>query len=163
MRGCCCKYETRPYKFLKREQGKFQCLILPHTEFFDNLSSLQCGSIDKSNPANLCQCNAQRKTIRCTHFKFNLALIFFLRLSFVTKSSVSSLNANITGGSLIFRLRHNCLMTSSTVRVGSIRARTVMPSFVVTLFVGTSATDFDPCPLVAWRGERVADDWLVDI
>jgi len=33
-----------------------------------------------------------------------------------------------------------------------------MPSFVVTLFVGTNATDFDPYPLVGERGElRLAD------
>lgn len=49
---------------------------------------------------------------------------------------------------MIFKLRHSCLTTSSTVSVGSIRARTVIPSLVVTLFVGTNATDLGRWPLV---------------
>jgi hypothetical protein len=77
-----------------------------------------------------------------THLRVSFALIFFLRLSFVTKSPVSSLRAYRVGGSRIFRLIHNCRTTSSTVSVGSIRARTVTPSFVFTVLVGTRATDF---------------------
>ena len=47
--------------------------------------------------------------------------------------------AKCEDGSLIFRLTHSCFTTSSTVRVGSIRVRTVNPSPVVTVFVGTNA------------------------
>lgn len=75
-----------------------------------------------------------------THLRLTLFLIFFLRLSLVTSSSVSSLSAKCVGGSLIFRLTHSCFTTSSTVRVGSIRVRTVTPSPVVTVLVGTNAT-----------------------
>lgn len=74
-----------------------------------------------------------------THLRLTLFLIFLLRLSLVTSSSVSSLSAKCDEGSLIFRLTHSCFTTSSTVRVGSIRVRTVSPSPVVTVFVGTNA------------------------
>lgn len=73
-----------------------------------------------------------------THLRLTLFLIFLLRLSLVTNSSVSSLKAKCIGRSLIFRLTHSCFTTSSTVRVGSIRVRTVTPSPVVTVFVGTN-------------------------
>lgn len=73
------------------------------------------------------------------HLRLTFILIFFRKLSFVTRSSVSSLSANMTGGSWILRLRHSCFTTSSTVRVGSMRARTVTPPLVVTVFVGTKA------------------------
>ena len=71
--------------------------------------------------------------------RFALDLIILFRFRVVTNVSSSSLNENIAGGSFNFRLRHNCRMTSSTVKVGSMRARTVTPSFVVTWFVGTTA------------------------
>jgi hypothetical protein len=87
-----------------------------------------------------------RNGMQKTHFSFTLSLIFLLKLSSVTSSSFSSLNANITGGSWIFKFTHNCLITSSTANEGSIRARTVWPSFVVTVFVGTS-TPGRPPPL----------------
>ena len=74
-----------------------------------------------------------------TYLRLTLFLIFLLRLSLVTSSSVSSLSAKCDEGSLIFRLTHSCFTTSSTVRVGSIRVRTVSPSPVVTVFVGTNA------------------------
>lgn len=83
-----------------------------------------------------------------THLRLTLFLIFFLRLSLVTNSSVSSLRAKCDGGSLIFRLMHSCFTTSSTVRVGSMRVRTVSPSPVVTVFVGTNAPDLGWVPLV---------------
>lgn len=67
----------------------------------------------------------------------------------MTNSSVSSLRAKFDGASLIFRLIHSCRTTSSTVSVGSMRARTVKPSLVVTLLVGTSAPDFTWVPLAA--------------
>jgi hypothetical protein len=100
-----------------------------------------------------------------THLRFSFALIIFRRLSFVTNSSVSSLKANLAGGSLIFKLIHSCLTTSSTVRVGSMRALTVTPDLVVTLFVGTKATGFDrlllpvrPCRLDATAvSDRLAE------
>ena len=79
------------------------------------------------------------RQISVTYFKLTLFLIFFLRLSLVTNSSVSSLKAKCDGGSLILRLTQSCFITSSTVRVGSILVRTVTPSAVVTMFVGTSA------------------------
>lgn len=74
-----------------------------------------------------------------THLRLTLFLIFLLKLSLVTSSSVSSLRAKCEEGSFIFRLTHSCFTTSSTVRVGSIRVRTVSPSPVVTVFVGTNA------------------------
>ena len=49
----------------------------------------------------------------------------------------------------------SCFTTSSTVSVGSIRARTVTPSFVVTLFVGIKATDFGRLLLKAGMVDRV--------
>src|ERR1700676_1867816 len=99
-----------------------------------------------------------------TYFRLNFVFIFFLKLSFVTKSSVSSLSAYIAGGSLIFKLRHSCLTTSSTVVFGSIRARTVTPSLVVTGFVGTRATVFEPLPLTEGDTvERVVGNWAADI
>lgn len=55
----------------------------------------------------------------------------------MTNSSASSLRAKCDGDSLILRLTQSCFITSSTVSVGSIRVRTVRPSAVVTLFVGT--------------------------
>jgi len=79
-----------------------------------------------------------------THFKLTLFLIFLRRLSFVTNSSMSSLSAKYDGGSLISRLTQSCFITSSTVSVASMRVRTVRPSPVVTLFVGTRALLFPP-------------------
>lgn len=80
--------------------------------------------------------------------RWTLFFIFFLRLSFVTSSSVSrSLSAKSVEGPVTLRLTQSWRTTSSTVRVGSMRARTVTPSLVVTLFVGTSPGDFDGDPL----------------
>jgi len=84
-----------------------------------------------------------------THLRFTLDLIILFRFSVVTNVSSSSLNENIAGGSFNFRLRHNCRITSSTAKVGSMRARTVTPSFVVTWFVGTTAF---PCFVPLWFG-----------
>src|ERR1700722_5174919 len=94
-----------------------------------------------------------------THLRVSLALIFFLRLSFVTSSPISSLRAYLAGGSRILRLMQSCLTTSSTVSVGSIRARTVTPSLVLTVLVGTKATDFAWLPLVEARGPRLKVVW----
>ena len=55
-----------------------------------------------------------------------------------TSSSASSRSAYIAGGSFNLRLMHSCRTTSSTARLGSIRTRTVRPSLVVKLLVGTS-------------------------
>ena len=88
------------------------------------------------------------------HLRLTLLLIFFRRFSLVTSSSVSSLSAKFLGGSLIFKLRQSCFITSSTVRVGSMRVLTVRPSAVVTLFVGTSV-DLDTDPLEKLEGSRL--------
>jgi len=91
----------------------------------------------------------------------------------VTNSSVSSLKAKCDGGSLILRLTQSCFITSSTVSVGSILVRTVTPSAVVTMLVGTSAgfawPAFAPGPvgllgvlaeLDMGRGSISGTDWL---
>ena len=82
--------------------------------------------------------------VRGTYLRLTFALIFDLKLSLVTSSSPSSLNANTPGASLILRLIHSCRMTSSTASVGSIRTLTVRPSFVVTVFVGMRPVLADP-------------------
>ena len=153
--------KTYSNELLEREQSQPQSVV-PGTEFPTNFGSLQSRRTDKSTTPHPTSAWQFIYKTEATHFKFTFVLIFFLRLSLVTKSSVSSLRANITGGSLILRLRHSCLTTSSTVSVGSIRARTVTPSLVVTLFVGTSTTGFAPCPLTGGdMGERVVGDRVV--
>lgn len=74
-----------------------------------------------------------------THLRLTLFLIFFLRFSFVTSSSASSLSAYCDEDPFNLRvgLFTSCRTTSSTVSAGSIRVLTVTPSSVVTLLVGT--------------------------
>ena len=117
-------------------------------------TSLKC-STSVGPPAQTTQADA--------HLRLTLLLIFFRKFSLVTSSSVSSLNAKFLGGSLIFKLRQSCFITSSTVRVGSMRVLTVRPSAVVTLFVGTRV-DLDTDPLEKLEGSRlgapdITSDW----
>lgn len=79
-----------------------------------------------------------RSECEFTHFKLTFCLIFFFKFSFVTNSSFSSRSAYMLDGSLILTLMHSWRTTSSTASVASIRTRTVVPSWRVTLFVGTS-------------------------
>ena len=97
----------------------------------------RAGALTSLSKPRLSIFHASRSAV--TYLRLTLFLIFLLRLSLVTSSSVSSLSAKCDEGSLIFRLTHSCFTTSSTVRVGSIRVRTVSPSPVVTVFVGTNA------------------------
>lgn len=79
----------------------------------------------------------------------------------VKSSSVSrSLKAKLLEGSVTLRLTQSWRTTSSTVRVGSIRARTVVPSLVVTWLVGMSpVVDLDRTPLVV-KGDVVRDPFV---
>lgn len=141
---------------MQREQCQFEISIVPLNKLVCSLSSFARRSVDEPVGTVLSSTgrNAPQST---THLRLTLARIFFLKLSLVTNSSVSSLRAKLAGGSLIFRFIHNCFTTSSTVSVGSIRARTVRPSPVETLLVGTKATGLT-------GGACDVDDWpLVDM
>ena len=123
------------------------------TSFAASFSTISAASIDGAlTSLNAIAHHGKRKGcyryhnegVRGTYLRLTFALIFDLKLSLVTSSSPSSLNANTPGASLILRLIHSCRMTSSTASVGSIRTLTVRPSFVVTVFVGMRPVLADP-------------------
>ena len=135
---------THSNQFTERHEGETNFGIgiptVPRAKFLDNLSSFNGRRVDKplgEGDGRQTINEGKPREGRNTHFKFILALIFFRKLSFVTSSSFSSLSAYMAGGSFSFRLMHSCRITSSAARLGSIRVLTVMPSFVVTLLVGT--------------------------
>lgn len=111
--------------------------MVPMLQFLRNLLGLLRWRVHK--PAGVSV--STFLNLETTHLRLTLFLTFFLRLSLVTNSSASSLNAYCDGCPLNLKvgLFTSCRTTSSTVRAGSIRVRTVTPSSVVTLLVGTRA------------------------
>jgi hypothetical protein len=95
---------------------------------FNPFSSLLCNFSTRSAASNVGA---------LTNLKALFAAIALLKFSFVTSPSESSRSANCVGGSGTFRDTQSWRTTSTTVRAGSIRTRTVIPSRVVTVLVGT--------------------------
>lgn len=139
-----CRENKANFKFLSSRRLIFS--IVSAASITEEFTSLQNGE-GKRALAQITHAWVPHEKKARTHLRFTLDLIILFKFSVVTSASPSSLSENIAGGSFSFRLRHNCRITSSTVRVGSIRARTVTPSFVVTWFVGTTVF---PCFVPLW-------------